>query len=391
MDNLTEKYPHIPFKRNWDVSPDIRVLLARIAERIRLLGQLPILPDARKHLYRVSLTKGAQATVAIEGNNMSLEDVERIHDNEPTKDVPAQYLEQEVRNMLDALNHCLQTACDGGEMGLMDDALLKDMHRRVGRDLGELFEAIPGKYRDHRVSVGKVYSAPDNSDVDDLMTLFFDFMKRNFYYESRKQDIEMAIMQAIVAHVYIELIHPFGDGNGRTGRLLEFWLLLRGGVSAPAAHLMSNYYNETRASYYKELKDISKTRDLTSFIRYALIGLYKGLEGLEKEIIGQSWRTVWQRHVYNVFYENDVLKKAKGKRVLALAVSLPPGISFEPVEVIAKLPEISQIYLGSSYLTLVRDMQYLVDMNLLIEVDEKPKKYRLATDEMVIYRQPKRP
>jgi hypothetical protein len=54
------------------------------------------------------------------------------------------------------------------------------------------------------------------------------------------------LIAAVVAHVYFEWIHPFGDGNGRTGRLIELKLLLEAGVPQPAAHLLSNHYNATR-------------------------------------------------------------------------------------------------------------------------------------------------
>ena len=45
------------------------------------------------------------------------------------------------------------------------------------------------------------------------------------------------ILKATLAHLYIAWIHPFGDGNGRTARLVEFMLLSRAGVPSPSAHL----------------------------------------------------------------------------------------------------------------------------------------------------------
>lgn len=55
-----------------------------------------------------------------------------------------------------------------------------------------------------------------------------------------------AIFKAVVAHLYLAWIHPVGDGNGRTARLVEFQILLSSGVPSPAAHLLSNHYNQTR-------------------------------------------------------------------------------------------------------------------------------------------------
>ena len=64
--------------------------------------------------------------------------------------------------------------------------------------------------------------------------------------------------------------HPFGDGNGRTGRLLELAILLEAGLPQPVCHLLSNHYNLTRASYYREPDRGSRTSDgIYGFIAYA--------------------------------------------------------------------------------------------------------------------------
>ena len=59
----------------------------------------------------------------------------------------------------------------------------------------------------------------------------------------RNNVILTGIIKAIVAHLYIAWIHPFGDGNGRTARLLELQILLNSNIPTPAAHLLSNHYN----------------------------------------------------------------------------------------------------------------------------------------------------
>ena len=50
-----------------------------------------------------------------------------------------------------------------------------------------------------------------------------------------------AILKAIFAHLYLVWIHPFGDGNGRTARLLEFHILTAASLPYPVTHLLSNY------------------------------------------------------------------------------------------------------------------------------------------------------
>ncbi|WP_433223897.1 Fic family protein [Dactylosporangium sp. CS-047395] len=47
----------------------------------------------------------------------------------------------------------------------------------------------------------------------------------------------LAMIKAMLAHLYLAWIHPFGDGNGRTARLIESQLLLQAGVPVPAANV----------------------------------------------------------------------------------------------------------------------------------------------------------
>jgi Fic family protein len=87
-----------------------------------------------------------------------------------------------------------------------------------------------------------------------------------------------AILKAVVAHLYLAWIHPFGDGNGRTARLVEFQILLSSGVPSPAAHLLSNHYNQTRSEYYRQLDRASKSGgELAPFIEYGARGFVAGL------------------------------------------------------------------------------------------------------------------
>jgi hypothetical protein len=84
--------------------------------------------------------------------------------------------------------------------------------------------------------------------------------------------IPFAILKAIMAHLYLAWIHPFGDGNGRTARLLEFHILLEAGVPLPVAHLLSDHSNRTRAEYYRQLDRASKSGgDVLPFLSSACI------------------------------------------------------------------------------------------------------------------------
>src|SRR5690606_32617625 len=143
-------------------------------------------------------------------------------------------------------------------------------------NLGDHFDANPGRFRNDSRVVGK-YRCPDYRDVPELIKKYCEWLQREFHYQHGQSFCD-TVIQAIVAHIYLEWIHPFGDGNGRTGRLIEFYILLRGGFPNIASHILSNHYNQTRSEYYRHFDSARERRDLTSFIEYALLGFRDGLK-----------------------------------------------------------------------------------------------------------------
>ena len=114
-------------------------------------------------------------------------------------------------------------------------------------------------------------------------------------------------VKAIIAHIYFVWIHPFGDGNGRTARLIEFQILLEAGIPTSAAHLLSNFYNQTRTEYYRQLDKTSKTKgDISDFIRYAIKGYVDELRDQLNIIRMQQWDIVWRNYVHDSLIETTI-------------------------------------------------------------------------------------
>jgi Fic family protein len=104
-----------------------------------------------------------------------------------------------------------------------------------------------------------------------------------FINQDEKVDplIKMALM-----HYQFEAIHPFADGNGRTGRiLLLLYLKLSGLLDTPAIYL-SEYIIKHKADYYKKLRGVTENAEWESYILYMLDMIeetsIKGLERLNK-------------------------------------------------------------------------------------------------------------
>lgn len=372
LDLLLQKYPHLSFKKNWELTPNIMFLLGQCQAFVQAISNAGILPQYYSELMNVSLTKGAQATTAIEGNSLSFEEVNKIRKGDslpPSKE----YQEKEVRNIIEAYNIILDNVVNQKKTELITSRFLKRYHKIIGKELGKYFDAIPGQFREDNRIVG-TYRCPDYQDVNKLVDQYCAWMLKEFHYDKGQQFYE-SVIQAIVCHIYLEWIHPFGDGNGRTGRLLELYILLRGGIPNIASHILSNYYNLTRPQYYAEIKEATEKRSLTNFIEYALLGFRDGLEQTLQTIQKSQLEITWQKFVYDQFSSQTMGQKEVFKRRRKLVLEMPYDRWLTKDELIFINPQVAGNYRNVSDKTIDRDIKTLLDLDL-IEFDKKTKLYR---------------
>ncbi|MCE7057050.1 Fic family protein [Algoriphagus sp. AGSA1] len=127
---------------------------------------------------------------------------------------------------------------------------------------------------------GDVIYTPPNGEpiIREKLTNFEKFINED---DTIDPLIKMALM-----HYQFEAIHPFSDGNGRTGRiLLLLYLKLSGLLDTPAIYL-SEYIIKNKAEYYKCLRGVTENSDWENYILYMLdmieVTSIKGLERLNK-------------------------------------------------------------------------------------------------------------
>jgi Fic family protein len=369
---MKNTYEHISFKPVWEINEPVSNLLGQCYAYIQAIKKAPIRPDYLNRLLRVFLNKGALATTAIEGNTLSESDLESIQkgiDLPPSK----KYLQQEVQNILDAFNAIFQDLSDPAleTKAAVSAELIKSFHAMVGKNIGETFAATPGIFRTGNVVVGTLYRPPSFPLVEDLIEKLCTWLRVQFHYQTGQRFNE-ALIQAIVTHIYIAWIHPFGDGNGRTARLLEFYLLLRAGVPQIASHILSNHYNETRTDYYRRLQEATETGNLTNFFLYALVGFRDGLEGVLEVIHHNQIDLTWSNYVHDTI---ESLSDEKNEKVLErlrqLAYYIPGEtyLSFDEIKTVH--PKVIRHYQKLSDMTLQRDLDILIKLDLLVQEKKK--------------------
>jgi Fic family protein len=167
-------------------------------------------------------------TNAIEGSTITLEETrlileDKVAPNKPIRDI------RETESHAAAFLQILKTK------EKISDKLLLKWHQEIFR---ETKPDIAGTFRNYQVRVGP-YLAPDWQNVENLMKQLIAFIN-----ESNLNSVELAAR----AHYMFEKIHPFGDGNGRIGRLLMNFILWKNGYPM----LIIEY--KKRKSYYKALQ-----------------------------------------------------------------------------------------------------------------------------------------
>lgn len=378
-------YNHISFSKRWEITPDIAYLLGQCRTLTSAISDTPIQPEYYEQLLSVSLIKGAQATTAIEGNTLSEEEIIKIQSGEklpPSKE----YQETEVKNILNAFNIFLQEVTVDNNVQYITPELIKKMHHAIGENLGNHFDSIPGKYREDSRVVGQ-YRCPDHRLVKEYIESLCKWLRKEFHF-GEANNFRSTIIQAIITHVYIEWIHPFGDGNGRTGRLAEFYILLRSGLPSIATHILSNYYNQTRPEYYRQLDNARRSNDLTDFIYYAVLGFRDGLNETLESIRNSQFDIYWKYYIYEEFKNVAYRKKEvfKRKRDLMLEFPINKKLHIDEIENIS--PAIARRYAKTTEVTLKRDLKELVDMGLLTKSENT---FKANTDILIALTPVKRP
>jgi len=362
---LQREYPHLMFRRHWELSSGSLHLLGQCEAYVKAINNTPILPHHYSQLMNVALMKGAQATTAIEGNTLSDEEVKKVMDKQklpPSKE----YQAIEVGNILTAFNELLSEIVNTNVDHYISIDLLQRFHKMVGQNLGEHFTAIPGQLRNSDVVVGR-YRCPDYRDVPILLERLCQWLRNEFKYGKTEQSFSEVVIQAIVTHIYIEWIHPFGDGNGRTGRLVEFYILLRGGNPDISSHILSNYYNLTRTAYYRQIEKATESRSLSEFIEYALLGFRDGLVQTLDIIQKSQFQNTWQKLIYDRF---DAIRQGSREDVFrrqrTLALEIPFDIEFTISQVSnLSIPLAKQYAGGVSEKTIQRDVEKLIELELV--------------------------
>jgi Fic family protein len=180
---------------------------------------------------------------------------------------------KEVQNYISALNRGFELV---SENQLLTNNIILEI-QKVLEDNNAGFRKLPGTSLKNASTGEIIYTPPqDYHDILDLMSNL-----EKYINDPELQDCDTLIKMAII-HFQFESIHPFYDGNGRTGRIINIlYLIIQGLLNLPILYL-SNYIIRNKLDYYRLLQEVRDENQWEEWILFMI----KGVEITAKETIG---------------------------------------------------------------------------------------------------------
>ena len=231
----------------------------------RLDGISHVLPNINLFLYQY-VRKEALLSSQIEGTQSSFADL-LLYESDAVPGVPVEDTE-EVSNYIAALQHGLERLRGGFPLSLR---FIREVHEILLRG-GRGSTKQPGEFRTSQNWLGgtrpgnAVFVPPPPERLMDCLDPF------ERYLNEEKPKMPLLIKIGML-HVQFETIHPFLDGNGRTGRLLITLLLCHHQILKEPMLYLSLHFKLNRSEYYQYLQQVRLEGDWESWLIFYLNGI----------------------------------------------------------------------------------------------------------------------
>lgn len=330
------------------------------AEAMRLLGKLDgitaLLPD-RDYFLEMFVRKDASSSSQIEGTQASISDAIEALNIERRNNLPQDV--DDILHYIEALNYGLERAKDFP----FSLRFIRELHEKLMTGARNTHNPFPGEFRRTQNWIGG--TRPDNArfvppPIREMNQALNDLEK--FIHAD---DEYLPLIKAGLLHAQFETIHPFLDGNGRTGRMLVTMFLWHRRLPEMPVLYLSTYFQKHQETYYEKLNAYhSENGNVGEWVDFFLDGVI--------DIANSSIETC--RKITEL-RERDMRKAQKlGKATAPKTLDMIRFLYKMPTVGIADVVNQTGYSRPSAYKLIDR----LVDMNILYPADENDgygKKY----------------
>jgi Fic family protein len=312
----------------------------------RLDGATDALPNPDLFVY-MYVRKEAVLSSQIEGTQASLIDVLEFESRAVEPENPQDVAE--VVNYIAAINHGLEML----EQLPVSMRLIREIHRELLQGVRGA-ERDPGEFRRSQNWIGAsgctlaeaIYVPPPPHEMQEALSNL-----ERFLHDPSPMP---TLLKIGLAHAQFETIHPFLDGNGRTGRLLITFLLCEQNILKHPLLYISYYFKKNRTKYYERLQAVRDEGAWESWLKFFLRGVYE----VAQEATINARKIVMMKESHRQLLLNKMGRRSGN------AITLIEKLYFRPIVTIDNVSEI----VGISYANANSLVKELCDLQLLIEM-----------------------
>jgi Fic family protein len=254
-----------PAKDKWETMEIYKLLADARAAMAELKGRMPIIPNPLM-LINTLVLQEARESSSIENIFTSSDKMYKAFASSQTN--PDSHTKEVLR---------YRTALYEGWQYQQKKGLDIDLLENIYRQIKDKTDSI----RDKQVYIGNqfhlTYTPPCCRD------LLIEKLKNWLKFALSEDSIDPLIKLAML-HYQFEAIHPFEDGNGRTGRVMNVLYLTQIGLLDQPVLYLSQYINTYKSDYYRLLKEVTENGNWEAWIIYILTAVKKTAKETLKKI-----------------------------------------------------------------------------------------------------------
>lgn len=281
-----------------------QLIAARTAAGV--LSQLPYLSQWIEAVHREQLRLEAAGTSRIEGAEFTPQEESEALAPGAVYRTDLTYSQRQLRSAEATYQWIARQPAERP----VNREFVLEVHRRIVTGCDD-DHCEPGALRgyDHNVNFGtpRCRGVEGGDECRDAFSALLDAVAGEFQAHDR-------IIQAMAVHYHVGAMHPFSDGNGRTARAVEAFMLKQAGVNDRIMVSLSNYYYEHKDEYLAALFEARRSgHDLTPYLKFALSAVADRCNAVAGEILTHHRKILFREFARSLFGQ----LRSPRRRVLA--------------------------------------------------------------------------
>lgn len=373
---MTYKSGSFTFQLGFDLN-QVQAMLDRVNDSQNRFNKMPSLPQIIDQIQDKVLASSIYSTNTIEGGQFTEQETADILRQDPKTIQKSE--ERRLTNLKESIEWVKQSSSKQlipitGKF--FEPSTMFQLHILVSQNLSEQHNPA-GQLRNNQPTQktivgndihGGTYRPPKCvEDIEYLIQAWIEWLNTPNIIN------QPVIIRACLAHYYFELIHPFWDGNGRTGRLIEMFILEQSGYRFSSSAIWKYYqtniheyfslFNQCRKQAHKKENNPNQL-----FIEFVLKGMFETIEYLHDESNILINFLLYQAALNSAKF-NKKISDRQFNLLHTLMRAIEDNNKFMSKADIYRIPQIHVLYSGKVERTFYRDIDKLIELNFLSEQD----------------------